>query len=81
MTTASVLTMANEREETIDLNSIKSKFIKFKGGDLKLEKNDDSGIALLCLNSHGRKNAFSGQMMVQFSDILSELEEWKMVRI
>ena len=45
--------------------------------DLKLDHK--SGIATLCINNPVRKNAISGPMMVQFSDLLTQLESWKEV--
>jgi enoyl-coA hydratase, putative len=71
--------MSSHSNQTIDLEAIKSKFNKYKGGCLKLEKNDDSGIALMCLSSPGRRNSFSGEMMVQMSELLTELEKWQKV--
>lgn len=49
-------------------------------GHLKLTMNDETGVALLCINSPSRKNAFSGFMMAQFSDLLDQLEQWDKVR-
>nr|XP_027205782.1 ethylmalonyl-CoA decarboxylase-like [Dermatophagoides pteronyssinus] len=45
-------------------------------GRLELSMDDSSGIAILCINSPQRKNAFSGYMMAQFSDLLDQLERW-----
>ncbi|KAH7640668.1 enoyl-coa hydratase-like protein [Dermatophagoides farinae] len=46
-------------------------------GRLELNMDDSTGIATLCINSPQRKNAFSGFMMAQFSDLLDQLERWK----
>lgn len=48
-------------------------------GKLDLALDDASGIARLCINNPARKNAFSGGMMAEFSDILTRLEAWKPV--
>ena len=50
-------------------------------GRLELNMDDSTGIATLCINSPQRKNAFSGFMMAQFSDLLDQLERWKKVRL
>lgn len=47
------------------------------GGRLDLAMDDATGIATLCINSPARKNAWSGAMMAQFSDVLLQLEQWK----
>lgn len=49
------------------------------GGRLELAMDDATGIATLCINSPARKNAWSGAMMAQFSDVLLQLEQWKEV--
>lgn len=48
-------------------------------GKLKLELDSKTGLATLCIDSPQRKNAFSGTMMAQFSDILTQLETWNEV--
>lgn len=49
------------------------------GGRLDLTLDERTGIATLCINSPARKNAWSGAMMAQFSDVLQQLEQWKEV--
>lgn len=42
---------------------------------ITLEKNDDSGIATVCIRS-AAKNGISGKMMCDFLDIIDELYSW-----
>jgi ethylmalonyl-CoA/methylmalonyl-CoA decarboxylase len=47
------------------------------GGSIDLTKDDKTGIATVLLNNLEIKNAFSGKMMVDFADAVSELENWQ----
>ncbi|KAL0963319.1 hypothetical protein UPYG_G00304610 [Umbra pygmaea] len=67
----SVYTAASgfQREE------IRQKLQAFPGGSVDLVKRD-SGIAVLTVNNPARMNAFSGTMMVELEERVSQLEEW-----
>nr|XP_020452453.1 ethylmalonyl-CoA decarboxylase isoform X1 [Monopterus albus]XP_020452454.1 ethylmalonyl-CoA decarboxylase isoform X1 [Monopterus albus]XP_020452455.1 ethylmalonyl-CoA decarboxylase isoform X1 [Monopterus albus] len=54
---------------------VKEKLQAFPGGSIDLLK-QDSGIAILTINNPSRMNAFSGSMMVDLEDKVSQLEKW-----
>ncbi|CAI5663061.1 unnamed protein product [Oreochromis niloticus] len=54
---------------------IKEKLQAFHGGSIDLLK-QDSGIAVLTINNPSRMNAFSGSMMVDLEERVSQLENW-----
>ncbi|XP_062616499.1 ethylmalonyl-CoA decarboxylase-like [Saccostrea cucullata] len=45
-------------------------------GQVTLQQNDATGIAVVTLDNPGKKNALSGSMMVQLEDIVQKLEKW-----
>lgn len=49
---------------------------KLKGGSVDLTKDEKTGIATILLNNPERKNAFTGKMMVDLSDVVTDLEQW-----
>uniref|UniRef100_A0A914USV6 Ethylmalonyl-CoA decarboxylase n=1 Tax=Plectus sambesii TaxID=2011161 RepID=A0A914USV6_9BILA len=49
----------------------------FGGGHIHLEKDENSGIARLLIEHEGKKNAFSGSMILQLADHVAELSKWK----
>uniref|UniRef100_A0A673ITF0 Ethylmalonyl-CoA decarboxylase 1 n=1 Tax=Sinocyclocheilus rhinocerous TaxID=307959 RepID=A0A673ITF0_9TELE len=48
----------------------------FSGGSVELQKQRDSGVALLTVNNPARMNAFSGSMMLELEQRVRELETW-----
>lgn len=54
---------------------IREKLQAFPGGSIDLLK-QESGIAVLTINNPPRMNAFSGSMMVELEDRVSQLESW-----
>eukprot|EP00795_Rhopilema_esculentum_P010895 gene10895-19724_t len=50
---------------------------KYGNGDIILEKDNGTGIAVVTVENHKRKNALTGHMMVALKDVVSELESWK----
>lgn len=56
-------------------DEIREKLLAFPGGSVDLLK-EDSGIAVLTLNNPSRMNAFSGSMMVDLEERVTELEKW-----
>ncbi|KAK5609381.1 enoyl CoA hydratase domain-containing protein 1 [Crenichthys baileyi] len=54
---------------------IREKLLAFPGGSVDLLKHD-SGIAVLTINNPARMNAFSGSMMVDLKERVSQLENW-----
>uniref|UniRef100_A0A3P9IVY8 Ethylmalonyl-CoA decarboxylase n=1 Tax=Oryzias latipes TaxID=8090 RepID=A0A3P9IVY8_ORYLA len=54
---------------------IKEKLQAFPGGSIDLLK-QDSGIAVLTINNPPRMNAFSGAMMVDLEEKVTQLENW-----
>ncbi|CAG7728012.1 unnamed protein product, partial [Allacma fusca] len=60
-----------------DLNRVKDHFKQFQGGRVILTKDEDSGVAFICLDHPEKKNSFSGKMMVELNEIISELQGWK----
>lgn len=61
------------------LEVLRREFSTIGEGRFTLFKDDASGVATLTIDHPERKNALSGAMMAQFSDIITELEEWKQV--
>ncbi|XP_028834592.1 ethylmalonyl-CoA decarboxylase isoform X1 [Denticeps clupeoides] len=55
---------------------IKEKLRAFPGGSLDLVKRE-SGIAVMTVNNPTRRNAFSGTMMLDLEERVTELEMWK----
>jgi len=53
----------------------------FKGGKVHVEKNLETGVVSVILDYPERKNALSGEMMVQLSDVICDLETWSNGRI
>ncbi|XP_008430317.1 ethylmalonyl-CoA decarboxylase isoform X2 [Poecilia reticulata] len=54
---------------------IRQKLRAFPGGSVDLLK-QDSGVAVLTINNPARMNAFSGSMMVDLEEKVSQLENW-----
>ncbi|XP_069549234.1 ethylmalonyl-CoA decarboxylase isoform X1 [Brachyistius frenatus] len=54
---------------------IREKLQAFPGGSVDLLK-QDSGVAVLTINNPSRMNAFSGSMMVDLEERVSQLEDW-----
>ncbi|NXG58137.1 ECHD1 decarboxylase, partial [Hemiprocne comata] len=54
---------------------IKKKLAQFAGGSIKLSK-DDNGIGILTLNNPKLMNAFTGTMMLELQERVTELENW-----
>lgn len=55
---------------------IREKLQAFPGGSVELQKQRDSGVALLTVNNPARMNAFSGSMMLELEQRVRELETW-----
>ncbi|GAA6229094.1 ethylmalonyl-CoA decarboxylase [Lates japonicus] len=58
-----------------DQVEIREKLQAFPGGSIDLLK-QDSGIAVLTINNPSRMNAFSGSMMVDLEEKVTQLENW-----
>lgn len=54
---------------------VKKKLQQFPGGSIDLQK-EDNGIGILTLNNPSKRNAFSGVMMLQLLEKVTELENW-----
>lgn len=54
---------------------IKKSLQQFPGGSIDLQKKDD-GIGILTLNNPSKRNAFSGAMILQLLEKVTELENW-----
>ncbi|KAM3856922.1 ethylmalonyl-CoA decarboxylase isoform 2-T3 [Vipera latastei] len=57
-------------------DEIKKKLQHFMGGSVDLSKKDD-GIGVLTLNNPRFMNAFTGTMMIELQERITELEDWK----
>ncbi|XP_021922117.1 ethylmalonyl-CoA decarboxylase-like isoform X1 [Zootermopsis nevadensis] len=55
---------------------IRKRLLQSRGGCVDVVKNEDTGIATLCLNNPERRNAISGSMMVDLADAVDMLESW-----
>ncbi|XP_061772249.1 ethylmalonyl-CoA decarboxylase isoform X1 [Nerophis ophidion] len=62
-------------EKDFNQAEIMEKLQAFSGGSIDLSK-QDSGIAVLTINNPSRMNAFSGTMMVELEEKVSQLEQW-----
>ncbi|XP_061674977.1 ethylmalonyl-CoA decarboxylase [Syngnathoides biaculeatus] len=62
-------------ELDFDQEEMKEKLLGFPGGTIELNK-QESGIAVLTINNPSRMNAFTGTMMVQLEEKVSQLEQW-----
>lgn len=69
----------NASAKSAAIDQIRRQYHAYKGGQFELSKDDSTGLATLCINNSARKNALSGAMMAQFTDIVAELEQWKEV--
>ncbi|KFV77223.1 Ethylmalonyl-CoA decarboxylase, partial [Dryobates pubescens] len=56
--------------------SIQKKLQQLAGGSINLSK-EDNGIAILTLNNPKLMNAFTGTMMLELQEKVTELESWK----
>ncbi|CAM4645035.1 ethylmalonyl-CoA decarboxylase [Lepidochelys kempii] len=56
--------------------AIKKKLQQFGGGSINLSK-EDHGIRVLTLNNPKQMNAFTGTMMLELQERVTELENWK----
>uniref|UniRef100_A0A673CVJ7 Ethylmalonyl-CoA decarboxylase 1 n=2 Tax=Sphaeramia orbicularis TaxID=375764 RepID=A0A673CVJ7_9TELE len=54
---------------------IREKLQAFPGGSIDLHK-QESGIAVMTINNPSRMNAFSGSMMVDLEERVTQLENW-----
>ncbi|KAM7135864.1 ethylmalonyl-CoA decarboxylase isoform 2-T2 [Molossus nigricans] len=54
---------------------LKKKLQEFPGGSIDLQKKEN-GIGILTLNNPSKRNAFSGVMMLQLLEKVTELENW-----
>ena len=70
---------ARENGNAVISESLRTKFLKYKGGRVVLEKDDTTGIAVIRLDNPQRKNSLSGSMMIDLSQIVDELENWDKV--
>lgn len=59
------------------IDDICKQFVSDPVGSIKLNKDDNSGIATICMSNPGKKNCLSGYMMVQLLNVLKELEHWE----
>uniref|UniRef100_A0A3Q3WDC0 Uncharacterized protein n=1 Tax=Mola mola TaxID=94237 RepID=A0A3Q3WDC0_MOLML len=65
----------NLHVHSFNQEGIKEKLQAFPGGSVDLLK-QESGVAVLTINNPSRMNAFSGSMMVELEEKVSELESW-----
>uniref|UniRef100_A0A8C6KTW9 Ethylmalonyl-CoA decarboxylase 1 n=1 Tax=Nothobranchius furzeri TaxID=105023 RepID=A0A8C6KTW9_NOTFU len=56
-------------------DEVRQKLEAFPGGSIDLLK-QDSGLAVMTINNPSRMNAFSGSMMVDLEEKVTQLENW-----
>ncbi|XP_005090127.1 ethylmalonyl-CoA decarboxylase [Aplysia californica] len=61
----------------MELLPIRKELGKFEGGSVDLEMDEQTGIAVMTLNNPRRLNSMTGKMMVDMSDRITQLEQWK----
>ena len=49
---------------------------KYGSGSIFVEKDNSSGVAVVTIENHKRRNALTGHMMVALKGVVNELEEW-----
>ncbi|XP_049834069.1 ethylmalonyl-CoA decarboxylase-like [Schistocerca gregaria] len=47
------------------------------GGNITMEKDETTGLVMICINNPQKRNAFSGKMMVELHNAVTEIEKWK----
>ena len=63
-----------------DIEQIQREFSQHVGGEFELIKDQDSGIALLCIKNWSKTNCFTGSMMAKFTDPRAILERGEIVK-
>lgn len=58
---------------------LRSALVPVGHGTFDVVKDDTTKVATLTINQPEHRNAFSGSMMAQFGDVLSELQRWHQV--
>lgn len=76
-----ISTILNTNLDGGNLDVLRREFSKTGKGSFELRKDETSGVATLTINNVERRNSFSGLMMAQFNEVLTQLEEWKEVRV
>lgn len=71
--------LSSNKSSNDAIQSIRREYSTLGDGSLELVKDEATGVAVLTLNHFDKRNSWSGRMMSQFHDILSDLEEWKEV--
>ncbi|XP_059151584.1 ethylmalonyl-CoA decarboxylase-like [Physella acuta] len=59
-----------------NLLAIRNELVKFEGGSVDLEMDDNTGIATILINNPAKRNSLSGKMMVEMADHITQLEKW-----
>ncbi|XP_060072268.1 ethylmalonyl-CoA decarboxylase-like [Ylistrum balloti] len=59
-----------------NMTSFRSRLEGYGGGSVDLTKDVADGIAIVTLNNPDKKNALSGKMMLDFRNVVEELETW-----
>ncbi|XP_056900882.1 ethylmalonyl-CoA decarboxylase isoform X1 [Takifugu flavidus] len=72
---AGPLLRKSSRIHDFNQEEIREKLQAFPGGSIDLLK-QESGVAVLTVNNPSRMNAFSGTMMVELEEKVSQLESW-----
>ena len=60
----------------INIDTIKSEFRQYGGGNITLSKDNETGIAKLAISNPKIHGAISGKMMCDLNDAIQELEGW-----
>lgn len=75
-------TLWNDKQYDIQyIEEIRREFGAQPVGELKLNLDNSSGVATLCISNAQHKNCLSGYMMAQLTTVLDELDDWKEVCI
>lgn len=70
-------TLQCQRHHSTLVDQARAKLSSLGHGQVLLEKDPSSGIAVVTLDHQEKKNALSGSMMVQLADIAEDLSHWK----
>lgn len=72
-----ILSRSTSRKGLSSLSELRNQFQQLPGGSVDLTKDEKSGIATVVISNPGRKNAFTGKMMADFYDCVTDLEKWE----
>ncbi|XP_041483913.1 ethylmalonyl-CoA decarboxylase-like [Lytechinus variegatus] len=71
------LTDTSTKHSVFNEQRVRVQLAQLGDGSVDLVKDDETGVARIVLNNPSKGNALSGKMMVDFSDVVDDLEVWE----